>query len=449
KAVKKVAQKKSASKKSRSPAKKKSQETVVLSGDISDEQIPEFNDVDLDDIPPPPSFGEELQELDVPKPAYSQDTQQTDMDEEVPEKPRDVLTEPSDSQLPIKQDISNDDADLSKLAGPFENQEEKPSFLKRLFGKKTKKDTTPSDELGSSKVSGDEQSQNAMEDVKPQGEKPEFPLGESGDLAKQDAKTLEDVAQSEANDVHTQDIKSDSQNIDEVHKRQEEYVANLRRRLDSEMREREEHLKSMESELQDKESELEQKHNDILAKEEKVVKLEQEAQELEKLKEELENKEISLQHKDEELAQKETELNQKAEELERKESELIELEKDLQLQKEELEHQKPVELQVSDHVEDDEDKIKEKYALSAHEPKKIEEKPSIRTVQNPSKQSILESLQDAYSALHKMDIPLAKKHYVQISNDYRTFVSEHGSDAELHQDIVDLYNDIKLAMVHQ
>ena len=439
--------KKTRKKVSKSPSKKSSRTKKTTAPLLQDTTATQNQPVadefafDLDDIPPPPTFDEIMHESPVEQsqPAYATQEATTEDDQLA----RDLFgdsfsTESVTSQKKETQDSTDDEIDLTQLQSAPQTPPKKKSFFQRLFSS-SKKESTPVEQEDSSSV----QIPTSSEENTSVEESPRL------DSLTDDTQTaLHETDLVREQKAAAQDTKQ-TQPDEDVHKRQEEYVLTLQRRLDSEMRERREHLQDLQKQLHEREDELEEKQKILGEKEEELVTLEQKFANLTKQQEEVENKEITLAQKENELESLQKELEDRQSALDEKQRMLEEKEAEIEEKMRELESQKPQNFSKSTtEVEDDAIAVSKKYDFTSQQkPRKVESVPEPKTIRSESKQTVLKLLQDAYASLHDMDIQKAKKLYVQITVEYKALVKEHGSDSELYQDIVDLYKDIKLAMI--
>ncbi len=440
KTTKKVQTKKAVTKPS---AKKKS--AAKVNAQVDNTEFLDFQNED--DILPPPTFDEIKQELashnlEVPKPAYTSTKNNDFMDDSFPQ--TQFNTETDDDSFEDTQELARKFDSLQQTSNKKEEREKKPtkkSFFKRLFGKKdslkTESQIPPLDDIAH-KTQSEIEEQNfsrKLQNTNPIEE--ETPIDPTTEVKNQDEQTVTNSDESR-NDV------------DDAHKRQEEYVANLRRRLDSEIRERQEHLDALQSQLSNRESELDQKHEVLRTKEEELVELEEKYSELQKREHELDDLKLTLDQKETELEKLQQELADKESDLSQKEDELAQKEEALALQEEQIQSAKPKSIEQNEDVfEEDTQRLTNTYQFKPQqEPKAVKAVESPKSVQSPTKQILLEQLQEAYTSLHHMNITKAKKIYVQLTTQYKDFVAEYGQDSEMYQDILDLYKDIKLAMVH-
>ena len=425
KAVKKSPAKKSVVKKKtakkavkKSPAKKKAR-TATANGSKKS-AVPKLP-AGLEDLPPPPTFEDFTTEDYTTQ--YSELSHEDSVGDIGTKPMKDVsLThdnppsfEHDDSPVSLNQDTTTSD---EQITTPVPEMKKKKSFFGRLFGKK----------------------EEAQEPV----------VSDTTDDVKVD-ETLEDITHKTQQDLDSLSVKNDvnaQSEIETVHARQEDYVANLRRRLDMEMQERQQHVQDAHADLNDREVELEQRHQQILSKEQEIAKNADKYEELKQLESQVEDKHITVEKRHQEIEDLKNQLSAKEQDLADKEDELAQREQEIKDKELLIEQSTPEPLSSSESVDDDsEDFMYRKKQISAVVTKPVvTDEPAVDMLTDKSRQ-IHTQLQEAYSSLHNSDVMEAKNIYINVTNLYKDLAKEQGQDAQLYQDILDLYKDIKLAMV--
>lgn len=218
-------------------------------------------------------------------------------------------------------------------------------------------------------------------------------------------------------------------------------------KLDSEMRDRQLALDETHEHLKGKEAELEKWHEDLMNREKDIVSKEKEYARIKKLESELEDKEITLKHQEEEIEDLKNKLAEKELELTQKEGELKELATRLENAQTQVSSSQSNQM----HVSDDYHKLAKKHGHStghkAH-PKAVLSK-STSSVSSPTKREIRSLLLRAYDELAAADMSSLQSTYGQIRDSYAQMITVTGPDEQLYKDILDLYNDIKLAAVQR
>jgi hypothetical protein len=258
--------------------------------------------------------------------------------------------------------------------------------------------------------------------------------------------------------------------LDDVYNRQINYLDNLKRNLDLEMRERRLHLLDKSRVLSAKESDLVTWETRLLSKEKELAQSTTSFHKLQELSEQLENKEITLHHLQTKLEESQTQLQKRESLLSQKESEVESLRRELRQLKEELEMEKEHffhtvqsqdRKQLQEFFSDEFSKLKESYEqklvakhVHTYNPQRVsydefsEKSLAMQThrgelqSQRTYESQIEDTLILAYEALAIGDIARAKQLYVHSVTLYGALKMAFGDVSLLHDEILQLYRDI-------
>ena len=226
-----------------------------------------------------------------------------------------------------------------------------------------------------------------------------------------------------------------------------EEVDALKTKMDDEFRERQSLVTEHHEQVKIKEAELEKWHTDLLNRENDVVKKEKEYERIKKLEVQLEDKEITLKYKEDEIEDLKNQLAHKELELTQQEGSLKELSKKL----EKMQEQKQKILATEHIVSDDYHKLAKRHNISVSsktEPRNVLSK-TVSTVNSATKRDVRNLLLKAYDQLAAGDMASLKVTYGKIRDSYSRMLTTTGQDEQLYKDIMDLYSDIKLAVVQR
>jgi DNA repair exonuclease SbcCD ATPase subunit len=209
--------------------------------------------------------------------------------------------------------------------------------------------------------------------------------------------------------------------------REKEHLDALKRRLDTEMRERDLHLKALHEKNMIKERDLEKLHLTLLDKEKELALAQADLRRVAILEQQLEDEKISFTHQKQELEKREKELRAKKAQLDEQEKNHVVAATHTLSQ--------PVQVQPSVSVADDGALLEHRYA------KKTD-------VKQTSKHVLRNHIHTIYHSLHNKNIVQAKEQYAKLKNEYEEFAQMYGQDVHMHQDILRAYHDIVKHIKH-
>jgi hypothetical protein len=133
-------------------------------------------------------------------------------------------------------------------------------------------------------------------------------------------------------------------------------------------------------------------------------------------------------------------------ELTNQEASLKEMSKKL----DQLEHQKAEVVPQHENVADDYEKLGKRTPIAPKStPAREVLAKSTPSVSSENKRDIRALLLKAYDQLGSSDMTALQVTYNKIRDSYAKMAAKTGQDEQLYKDIIDLYSDIKLAVVHK